>query len=841
MRKLLLSLTLILGTLGGVVLATRAQNQVPTGDLNSTLNVGGVNRSFKIHIPPSYNGTKPVPLVLTLHGRSGNGDIVARYTGMSAKSDQEGFIVAYPNALGSPSAWNSGYNTGRNNGDDVAFLRTLIDRLQKDFNIDTQRIYVTGHSSGAMMSYRLGAELSDRIAAIAPVAGSIGAKLPGGQTVTIPDPKSPVSVVAVHGQQDPTVPYNGSQGRRENFLPVAQSVNFWVKENGCNPTPQRTNLNGNKVIQETYGGCQGNTNVSLYTVVNGNHSWPGAQTKRGKENADLAATDVIWDFFERHPRAGTNLTASASTSTAMSTVAAPVELEPMTAAPTAPTTGNRRDNFTQAMQQLDLTPSQQQQMRALYQRNRGNMKTPQVRAEAQRILSPSQLAQAKQLLAQRGDSSSLAGASSPVVTATPAAVGTSRDGFQISYQAGTRDEAGKFMGGTELRLLTAHKGKVYAGIETWMDRPGNDPAIGAQILVLDSSTGRWRLDHEFTEPLPRATRRGNKRNEGVTVLQSVTFTTDAQGRKLDQPVSVLFAACRDFLGVTSVYSRDDRTGRWVEMRLDARQGKATVRSLTLHQDRVTKVDRVFVGTRPVGIFSGVYDPNRPGNIRWDEKPEIDANEGRPMAFAEANGSLYMIKEPAVFRRIDGAQPRWEKVYSYPPNRSGSSGLRGLTAIPNPKGQGESLLAAMEGKNSYIVRIDPADNHKATQELNVTQFAAQKLGKRVPYAIVANNTMTPVAGGNLLISLQIHPTDGGDASYLVRQSNGNYQLQRVLDPRTNPRVGLTTTRTMVVSPFPEDRGQVVFLGGFDADDKPTHNAAWVVRASVDAVLGRRGTS
>jgi polyhydroxybutyrate depolymerase len=120
----------------------------------------------------------------------------------------------------------------------VAFIRTLLDQLERDYRVDSKRIYAGGFSNGAMMSYRLGAELSERVAAIAVAAGAIGAKQADGSILMIPPPAHPLPVIAFHGEQDPVVPYAGGIGfEGVHFLSAADSIGFWVKQNGCKSTP----------------------------------------------------------------------------------------------------------------------------------------------------------------------------------------------------------------------------------------------------------------------------------------------------------------------------------------------------------------------------------------------------------------------------------------------------------------------------------------------------------------------------------------------------------------------------------------------------------------------------
>jgi hypothetical protein len=132
------------------------------------------------------------------------------------------------------------------------------------------------------------------------------------------------------------------------------------------------------------------------------------------------------------------------------------------------------------------------------------------------------------------------------------------DDFQISFAAGSRDEAGLFAGGTEIRVLTPHGGRLYAGNGYWEDRPGTEGRQGAQILVLDAPGGRWRVDHAFKERLPN----GRWRDLAVGALAEAIFATDGFGRTLPQPISLLLASTWDLTGAARVFARDDATGAW---------------------------------------------------------------------------------------------------------------------------------------------------------------------------------------------------------------------------------------------------------------------------------------
>jgi polyhydroxybutyrate depolymerase len=225
---------------------------------------------------------------------------------MSEKSDEEGFLVVYPNGTGRLDefllTWNAGTCCGyalEHNIDDVGFIRTLLERLEQQVRIDPSRIYVTGISNGGMMTYRLACDLADTVAAIAPVAAALNEE--------DCSPSRPVSVIIFHGTADEHVPYNGgigSKARDERVdKPVRYAVSFWVNRNRCSPNPVVEEFGS--IRKETYGGGIDGTEVVLYTILGGGHAWPGGEKgyRWGDEpTKEISATDLMWEFFASHPK-----------------------------------------------------------------------------------------------------------------------------------------------------------------------------------------------------------------------------------------------------------------------------------------------------------------------------------------------------------------------------------------------------------------------------------------------------------------------------------------------------------------------------------------------------------
>lgn len=278
-----------------LVLNRQGREYPSPGSYSLSIEVDGQSRRYLIHIPPSYDDKTPLPLVVALHGYGGNSRNMEATTLFSLKADEEGFIMVYPQGISSDSSWNAGFCCGQaalTNMNDVEFIRRIVEKTQNDLKIDSKRIYATGLSNGGMMSHRLGAELSGIFAAIAVVAGSIG-KTPAGSLI-IAAPSEAVSVIIFHGMQDQVVPYDGGLFSYEYmFSSVDESVSFWVQADHCSNTPQVGSSNNGGIIKTIYAGGVNGTEVVLYTIMNGTHTWAFS---------GISTTDLIWEFFSNHSK-----------------------------------------------------------------------------------------------------------------------------------------------------------------------------------------------------------------------------------------------------------------------------------------------------------------------------------------------------------------------------------------------------------------------------------------------------------------------------------------------------------------------------------------------------------
>ncbi len=270
--------------------------------------VDGRDRSFIVRIPDNYSVEKQYPLVLAFHGGGGNARLFESRSGLTEIANQEEFIVCYPNGNGRIEflylTWNAGYCCEyalEQNIDDVNFVRELLIHLEIQYSIDTNRIYATGMSNGGIFTHRLGAEMSERFAAIAPVAGSIGGYETRVSELYLPPiPNSPLPVFIIHGVLDTHVAYEGghavlSSGSRID-LSVKDTVSFWASSNGADLVENTTI--GNLIIYK-YVGNSTRSDVLVYVITDGIHIWPGEPTDPLKA---FQASQTIWAFFANHTR-----------------------------------------------------------------------------------------------------------------------------------------------------------------------------------------------------------------------------------------------------------------------------------------------------------------------------------------------------------------------------------------------------------------------------------------------------------------------------------------------------------------------------------------------------------
>ncbi len=306
----------LLGSACRVIAAKNTERQAK--NLTAILIHEGIERSYFIHLPPGFSKDSPAPLVLALHGGGGSGrrfDRTATQGTLTAAADKRGMVLVFPAGInrhwcdGRPEIFKA-----KKTYDDVGFISAVIDSMVKNYGIDSRRVYATGISNGGFMSVRLAMDLSEKIAAVAPVAAQIS------KAIRDKRPELPISIMIINGTKDPLVPFDGGHIRlfrfgrsRGEILSTAATVEFFRRHNGCGKTAEKTRLrdndpeDGTTVEVEKYTGGQEGTEVILVKIIGGGHAWPGGRQYLkprfiGAVCRDINASEMILDFFLRHSR-----------------------------------------------------------------------------------------------------------------------------------------------------------------------------------------------------------------------------------------------------------------------------------------------------------------------------------------------------------------------------------------------------------------------------------------------------------------------------------------------------------------------------------------------------------
>ena len=425
--------------------------------------------------------------------------------------------------------------------------------------------------------------------------------------------------------------------------------------------------------------------------------------------------------------------------------------------------------------------------------------------------------------------------------------------YSVSFAAGKRDARGNFLGGTEIMNLVPFQGKLYAGVGYWMDRPdyygSSDPRSAAQVIVLDSKQGHWRQESIFDDQDDE----GKFVHHRISAMEVLHFHQfDSEGN-ITGPLADVLAVGLD-VPQGGVFTQKS-PGHWENTHIPVDN---PVRSLAVHFDRAAGVEKVYLG--PGGgedrdldraIYSGVYDPSAPGRIRWNPTPERTGIESRVMSMVDCGGSLYAAAKPSIFRRND-ATGHWEAIYSYRitedfDNTRYASGFRGLTCVDKPGSDGKkTLLSGFESVGGDIMNVDP-DTGTATTELRSRRLLTEKWGSEPvkPDIIVGYNDAPQVSSNpdtRLFTVLARSPNGNEDNSaWFISRTADNppafalHQVKPLRWPNKRSDSALWSVRTVAVSPFPEDKGNVLYMGGYDGHFQPVHNTAWLYRVGINTAL------
>ena len=270
----------------------------PTYGLSTqSVDVDGVTREYLLYVPEAYDGSTSVPVMMNFHGGGMNAQAQMFLADMRPLADAENFILIYPEGTlldtGDPH-WNPLVSSENNksDADDFGFIAAMLDRLEGEYAIDSQRVYATGYSNGAGFAYGLACYLSDRITAVAPISGSMYEEMVRDCPAT-----HPTAIMIMNGTQDFERPYEGFPGY---FVTVDQAVSFWADYNQISnpPTESAVSQNGLNIEHALYEGGTNGASVSHFKVNNGGHDWFDFTIEGANINA------LIWNFLSQFDQNG---------------------------------------------------------------------------------------------------------------------------------------------------------------------------------------------------------------------------------------------------------------------------------------------------------------------------------------------------------------------------------------------------------------------------------------------------------------------------------------------------------------------------------------------------------
>jgi len=278
--------------------ATAAQTSV-----DRTLDHDGRTRGYRLYLPTILDQNQPRPLVFVLHGGGGNGAQAEAGLRYDQLAERDGWIVVYPDAV--DGHWNDlrgfgGFASHQERVDDVGFIASLLAELATEWPVDEARVFVVGNSNGGLMAHTLGAHLADRVAAIAPVIGSMARPVYEDF-----HPSRPVSVLLINYRSDPLVQWNGGESGRSNFVSIPETATKWQEVNGCtsktttSPEARPGDPDDSTVNHTVWEGCSTGTHLELYSIEGNRHRHP---TEILDKANGRRTDDVIWDFFARSGR-----------------------------------------------------------------------------------------------------------------------------------------------------------------------------------------------------------------------------------------------------------------------------------------------------------------------------------------------------------------------------------------------------------------------------------------------------------------------------------------------------------------------------------------------------------
>jgi polyhydroxybutyrate depolymerase len=298
-RPIVLAVVLALVSLPALLAFAEAVSYAAMNRSNGAIVSSGATRDYVLYVPPSYDRTRPTPLVISMHGAGGWAAMQRDVSQWNRVADEHGFIVVYPAGISGsgPRVWN--VNRGPGLRRDVQFISELIDSLEANHNVDPSRVYANGLSNGGGMSFVLSCTLSHRIAAVGLVASA--QSLPFDWCT---DARA-VPMISFHGTADRLTRYEGGIAwvTPSPFPDVPGFTANWARRNRCAPNPTEARV-ATDVTRRSYGECANDADVVLYTIEGGGHTWPGGAELPywlGPTSRSIDAASEMWAFFHAHP------------------------------------------------------------------------------------------------------------------------------------------------------------------------------------------------------------------------------------------------------------------------------------------------------------------------------------------------------------------------------------------------------------------------------------------------------------------------------------------------------------------------------------------------------------
>jgi polyhydroxybutyrate depolymerase len=272
---------------------------LPAGSTQRTIESGGQQRHYLIHVPPGYDGSTKTPLVVLFHGLGGTPQAVIDTTSMGAIADKKNTILVAPLGRGRVTHWD--FRTPISDpSSDLAFVRDLVKEVKAEACIDSSRVYATGFSNGSVLALALACDGTTKFAAYGAVSGPFWNDTCRGAP--------PASIIYFHGLRDKIVPYVGADTVIGPLPPVNDVMASWAAHDSC-PAASATTTVSEHVRHFTWRACKDGSGINVYVVDNGGHRWPGGKPipsgqVSGVMTQEIDASNLIWRFFDQHVAGG---------------------------------------------------------------------------------------------------------------------------------------------------------------------------------------------------------------------------------------------------------------------------------------------------------------------------------------------------------------------------------------------------------------------------------------------------------------------------------------------------------------------------------------------------------